>query len=201
MLVAFLFSVRVIIQNIIVLVKQRDPKGTWEWAGTFLVLWILLIGVAVKVAVAAAAGGTPSTSSAISGTAVPSASSAAVRNMSGKNQAGGWLAVSIIFVFLLPALFIRAVLMEQPQRIVVSPTGIQLLYRLPWRNFSIDRSSIKSVDLHHSDYLVQGLTHAEDYSMIIEHDGVETKIMCNAWYQDQMKAAYKAAQTENFGGS
>ncbi len=196
MALGFFFSARTLVRAIVDLIKERAPKGAWEWAGTFLILWFVLVAVAARAAIAVAARGGAGASSGMVGVGVPSASSAAVRTSAGKNRAGGWLAVSIIMVFLLPALFVRTILFEQPQRMAVSNSGIELLYRLPWRNLSINWSNISDIQLDRKEYYVQGITKAHNYTIVIDHDGAETRIVTDPWYEDQVNAAYQAAKAK-----
>jgi hypothetical protein len=109
-----------------------------------------------------------------------------------------WIAISLLAVPTLVTVLIVTVLFEPPLQISVSLHQITLLYRLPWRNTSIDVASITGVQLDRHEYFTQGIFHRHFYTLDISHRGIETVVHCgqSPWHEEQLQVAYENIRSQ-----
>jgi len=114
-----------------------------------------------------------------------------------KKKKGGTIAISLAAVILWSGIVSFVTFTEQPLRLVVSPKGVTLMYRLPWRDRSIPMSRITGVNLvRYED--TRNFNTRLYYNLLIFHDGKEIRIPGGTQdpYESQMKSAYGAILTQ-----
>jgi hypothetical protein len=107
------------------------------------------------------------------------------------------LVTCLIGLPLIIALFITGLLMEEPLAIAVTPTRIEMIYRLPWRHTSIDVKQIRKLELKRTEYRGNGGFKYDYLSVLINHDGVRTTIPSeeSPQSQEQLREAYKEIES------
>jgi hypothetical protein len=184
------FCLRKFIQSVRAIRGRPDSRRQWGKAAGFLLLWIpLMLLTALAGAAASGSGDTAS--------AAEAAGSKGALDGFGMNAQPSpwlWLAISVFTIPLLSWLTVSTGYFEPPLRLRVSPTRIELLYRLPWRDWSIPMANVTDVHLLRRDYYDPSMGHTHFYTLTLDHDGRATRIQSSQWpwYEQQIQAAYAA---------
>lgn len=188
MILGIFFALRVIVRTAASSLKEPGKRTFWRSAGFIIFTWLSVVLLAAE---STAASGSGSANAALQRGIVDGYSRTAKPSDSRK------LAISILYILLLPYVFYSTILREDPLKISVAPNEVALLYRLPWRDRSIRLTDVTNVRLERHNTREPG---GPDYFYIfvIEHDGIKTDIHCNhrTWYEGQLVAAYEAIKSQ-----
>lgn len=121
------------------------------------------------------------------------ANQASVRNQ--RPNPNMLLACAILIIPLVLAICARCTFFEWPLAVSVTPQRVALIYRLLWRNEGIEFNTISNVELECKDIRESGGFKAKQYAILLEHNGMMTRIGCGGTYETQLKGAFSAIRS------
>jgi hypothetical protein len=193
----FVFLIVIFTRIIVQAANERGfylgRKSPWRGALVGCATLLAIISFAVIGGSMASSGGAGSGTSGAGTKSLSQGYASSVRR-----SEKSWLAISLLAVPTLATVLIVTVLFEPPLKLSVSPRQVTFLYRLPWRDTSIDLTSITDVQLDRHDYFTQGIIRRHFYTLDISHRGMEMVVHCgqSPWHEEQLRAAYEDIRSE-----